>query len=123
MLIKYGRFGKFMACSGFPDCKTTKALAKDAPKMIGLKCPKCLEGDVIEKRVTRGRARGKIFWGCNKYPKCDYASWTNPLNPPDPANEGQPATNDKQPEAAAIEGKEQEQDDAPQEDIEKNPES
>jgi DNA topoisomerase-1 len=81
MIIKFGRFGKFMACSGFPECKNTKNL-KDPPKPIGLKCPKCGEGDVIERRVSRkGRARGKIFWGCNRYPDCDYASWTNPLNP------------------------------------------
>lgn len=82
MMIKYGRFGKFMACSGFPDCKTTKALPKEPPKTIGMKCPKCLEGDVIERKVSKGRARGKMFWGCSNYPKCDYASWTNPLNPP-----------------------------------------
>jgi len=79
MVIKFGRFGKFIACSGFPDCKNTKKI--DSPKkLIGLKCPKCSEGDVIEKRVNRkGRARGKIFWGCSRYPDCDYASWTNPL--------------------------------------------
>ena len=89
MIIKYGRFGKFMACSGFPDCKNTKKIAKEPPKTIGLKCPKCLEdaerkadpGDIIERRVSKGRARGKIFWGCSKYPKCDYASWENPLGP------------------------------------------
>ncbi|MDP3901946.1 MAG: type I DNA topoisomerase, partial [bacterium] len=83
MIIKYGRFGKFMACSGFPDCKTTKQLPKEAPKKIGMKCPRCNEGEIVERRVTRGRARGKIFWGCENYPKCDYASWTNPLNPPE----------------------------------------
>lgn len=92
MVIKRGRFGKFMACSGFPDCKNTKALPKEPPKTIGMKCPKCLAspdpaqrdepGDVIERHVSKGRARGKIFWGCSRYPKCDYASWTNPLNPP-----------------------------------------
>lgn len=82
MIIKYGRFGKFMACSGFPDCKNTKQLPKDAPKPIGMKCPKCVEGEIITRRVSKGRARGKIFWGCSRYPKCDYASWTNPLNPP-----------------------------------------
>ncbi len=81
MVIKYGRFGKFMACSDFPKCKTTKQLPRETPKSIGLKCPKCSEGDVVERRVSRGRARGKIFWGCSRYPKCDYASWTNPLNP------------------------------------------
>lgn len=79
MVIKFGRFGKFIACSGFPDCKNTKKI-ETPKKLIGLKCPKCSEGDVIEKRVNRkGRARGKVFWGCSKYPTCDYASWTNPL--------------------------------------------
>ncbi|OGY64343.1 MAG: DNA topoisomerase I [Candidatus Harrisonbacteria bacterium RIFCSPLOWO2_02_FULL_41_13b] len=80
MIIKFGRFGKFIACSGFPDCKNTKQLAKESPKLIGMKCPKCIQGDIIERKVTKGRARGKIFWGCSKYPDCDYASWTNPLN-------------------------------------------
>ena len=79
MVIKFGRFGKFIACSGFPDCKNTKKI-ESPKKLIGLKCPKCGDGDVIEKRVNRkGRARGKVFWGCSKYPACDYASWTNPL--------------------------------------------
>lgn len=79
MVIKFGRFGKFIACSGFPDCKNTKKI-ETPKKLIGLKCPKCAEGDVVEKRVNRkGRARGKIFWGCSRYPNCDYASWTNPL--------------------------------------------
>jgi len=77
MLIKRGRFGKFLACSGYPECKNTKAI-KDPPKLIGMKCPKCVEGDVIEKKVVKGRARGKAFWGCSRYPACDYASWTNP---------------------------------------------
>lgn len=81
MVIKFSRFGKFLACSGFPDCRNTKQL-KSEPKKIGMKCPKCGEGDIIEKRVSRGRVKGKIFWGCSRYPDCDYASWTNPLNPP-----------------------------------------
>lgn len=89
MAVKFGRFGKFLACTGFPECKTTKALAKDAPKSTGLKCPDCLAsddrkdnpGDIVFKRVSRGRARGKVFWGCSKYPDCKYATWTNPLNP------------------------------------------
>ncbi|HEY4475122.1 MAG TPA: type I DNA topoisomerase [Candidatus Paceibacterota bacterium] len=84
MIVKMGRFGKFLACSGFPECKNTKkmanSVAKEPPKKIGLKCPKCAEGDVVERRVSRGRARGKIFWGCSRYPSCDYASWENPLN-------------------------------------------
>jgi len=79
MVIKLGRFGRFLACSGYPECKNAKPL-KEPPKPIGMKCPKCNEGEVIERRVQKGRARGKIFWGCSRYPKCDYASWTNPLN-------------------------------------------
>ncbi len=77
MAVKFSRFGKFLACSGFPECKNTKSLQKEVKK-IGMACPKCQTGDVIEKRVNRGRARGKIFWGCNRYPDCDYASWQNP---------------------------------------------
>jgi len=88
MVVKFSRFGKFLACSGFPECRNTKQL-KEAPKTIGMKCPKCSEGDVIERRVSKGRVRGKIFWGCSRYPKCDYASWTNPLK-----------TNEEKPEAA-----------------------
>ncbi|MDP3999675.1 MAG: type I DNA topoisomerase [bacterium] len=82
MVIKYGRFGRFIACTGFPECKNTKQLPKEPPKLLGMKCPKCEIGDVIERKVSRGRVRGKVFWGCNRYPTCDYASWTNPLNPP-----------------------------------------
>lgn len=81
MVIKMGRFGKFMACSGFPECKNIKSLPKEAPKPIGMKCPKCAEGEIVERRVVRGRSRGKIFWGCVRYPKCDYASWIDPRKP------------------------------------------
>lgn len=81
MLVKIGRFGKFLACSGFPECKNTKSL-KEPPKSTGLKCPKCGKGEIIERRVQNGRARGKVFWGCSRYPDCDYATWTDPLRPP-----------------------------------------
>ena len=121
MMIKYGRFGKFLACSGFPDCKTTKALPKEPPKSIGMKCPKCGEGDVIERKVSKGRARGKMFWGCNRYPKCDYASWTNPLNPPAEGQAPADAGNPNVPAKLSTEGKEQEEDDKPEEE-ELNPE-
>lgn len=77
MQVKIGRFGKFLACSGFPECKNTKSL-KEPPPSTGLKCPKCKEGEIIERRVRNGRGRGKIFWGCNRYPACDYASWEKP---------------------------------------------
>ena len=69
MVIRYGRFGKFMACSGFPDCKNTKTLS--AP--TGLKCPDD-GGDIVVKKTRRGR----MFWGCSNYPKCKWASWTKP---------------------------------------------
>lgn len=79
MVIKFGRFGKFLACTGFPDCKNAKPYGQAAPKKIGLKCPKCLTGEVVEKWTRRGRK--KMFWGCERYPDCDFASWNNPLEP------------------------------------------
>lgn len=71
MVIKQGRFGEFLACTGFPECKNTKPLP---PKEVGLKCPKCDIGDVVERRTRKG----KMFWGCSRYPECDYATWTKP---------------------------------------------
>ncbi|MBI1823926.1 MAG: type I DNA topoisomerase [Nitrospirae bacterium] len=70
MIIKVGRFGKFMACSGYPECKTTKALS------IGVKCPRegCT-GNVTQRRSKRGR----VFYGCSEYPKCDFAVWDRPV--------------------------------------------
>lgn len=70
MIIKVGRFGKFMACSGYPECKNTKALS------IGVKCPRegCI-GNVTQRRSKRGR----IFYGCSEYPKCDFAVWDRPV--------------------------------------------
>ncbi|MEK7192266.1 MAG: type I DNA topoisomerase [Patescibacteria group bacterium] len=85
MVIKLGRFGKFLACSGFPDCKNAKPLPKEAPKPTGIKCSKCGQGELVERHVNRGRARGKIFWGCNRYPDCDYATWENPTKTNRPA--------------------------------------
>lgn len=73
MVIRLGRFGKFLACTGFPECKNTKTI-KAPPETIGMKCPKCLEGDITIKKTKRGR----IFYGCSQYPQCDFASWTDP---------------------------------------------
>jgi len=70
MIIKMGRFGKFMACSGFPDCKNTKQIINKT----GIKCPECGKGDVIERKTRRG----KTFWGCERYPECKWASWNDP---------------------------------------------
>ncbi len=70
MIIKLGRFGKFKACSNFPECKNTKNMTKE----LGIKCPKCENGNVVTKRTSRG----KTFYGCNNYPKCDFATWYKP---------------------------------------------
>ncbi|MFD1705870.1 type I DNA topoisomerase [Siminovitchia sediminis] len=72
MVIKMGRFGKFMACSNFPDCRNTKAIVKE----IGVKCPSCKEGNVIERKSKKKR----IFYGCDRYPECDFLSWDKPIN-------------------------------------------
>jgi DNA topoisomerase-1 len=69
MVIKTGRFGKFLACTGFPDCKNTKAINKPMGK-----CPKCEEGDIIQRRTKKGRT----FYGCSRYPDCDWAAWKLP---------------------------------------------
>jgi len=81
MIIKFGRFGKFLACEGFPECKSTKQLQKEPPKSTGLKCPECKEGEIVERRVSKGRVRGKLFWGCSRYPKCKHATWEDPTKP------------------------------------------
>ncbi len=106
MVIKFGRFGKFLACEGFPDCKNTAKIAKEPPKSIGLKCPECQVGDIVERRVGKGRARGKIFWGCSKYPACKYASWEDPRNP---SGEKPAKENEKEEEESAKENEEVEQ--------------
>ncbi|MEK7464783.1 MAG: type I DNA topoisomerase [Patescibacteria group bacterium] len=77
MVIKYGRFGKFLACSGFPECKNAKPLAKEPPKSTGVPCPECKQGEIVE-RWTRKKRR---FFGCSRYPECKYATWTDPRKP------------------------------------------
>jgi DNA topoisomerase-1 len=78
MLIKDGRYGKFLACSGYPDCKNIQPLEK--PKSTGVTCPECNEGDIQEKKSRYG----KIFFSCNRYPKCKYALWNEPIEQPCP---------------------------------------
>src|SRR5580700_2672576 len=66
MVIKHGRFGKFISCSGYPECKTTKPIVKET----GAACPRCA-GAIVERRSKKGR----VFYGCANYPKCDFISW------------------------------------------------
>ncbi|MDH6369184.1 DNA topoisomerase I [Paenibacillus sp. VTT E-133280] len=77
LVYKLGRFGKFLACSGFPDCRNTKPIIKD----IGVTCPKCNEGKVVERRSKKGR----VFYGCDQYPGCDFVSWDRPSTKPCPS--------------------------------------
>ena len=69
MVQKFGRFGEFTACSNYPGCKYVKQ------KTIGVKCPECSEGEVVERRSKRG----KTFFGCNRYPDCEFVAWAKPV--------------------------------------------
>ncbi|MBZ9572316.1 type I DNA topoisomerase [Patescibacteria group bacterium] len=71
LIIRLGKFGRFYACPKFPKCKYTEPLEE---KTLGIKCPKCKEGEIIEKRTRKK----KIFYGCNKWPECDFALWNKP---------------------------------------------
>jgi len=71
MVFKMGRYGKFMACSNFPDCRNTKPIVKE----IGVKCPNCEEGTIVERKSKKRR----IFYGCNQYPECEFLSWDKPI--------------------------------------------
>jgi DNA topoisomerase I len=74
MVIKTGRFGEFLACTTYPACKGTRSIP------LGIKCPKCLEGDLTERRTKKG----KSFWGCMRYPACDFSTWNKPVVEPCP---------------------------------------
>jgi len=76
MVIKYGKFGKFLACSGFPECRYTKqiTITMTNDKSEKIKCPKCQKGEIVRRKTKKGR----FFYGCSRYPDCDYASWTKP---------------------------------------------
>lgn len=78
MLIKQGRYGKFLACSAYPECKNIQPLEK--PKSLDIACPQCQEGEMMEKKSRYG----KIFYSCNRYPKCKYALWNPPKAEPCP---------------------------------------
>jgi len=74
MVIKHGRFGKFIACSGYPECKTTK------PVTLGIGCPECEKGQLVERRSRKGRT----FFGCSAYPDCTFVLWQRPVAEPCP---------------------------------------
>ena len=70
MLIKHGRFGRFMACKNYPECKNTKPIVNK----IGVTCPKCQNGDIVLRKSKKGRN----FYGCSNYPECDFVEWNKP---------------------------------------------
>jgi DNA-directed RNA polymerase subunit RPC12/RpoP len=70
LVMKSGRFGEFTACSNYPKCKYVKQ------KTIGMRCPNCNEGEIVECRSKRG----KTFFGCNRYPECHFVAWGKPID-------------------------------------------
>ena len=81
MVIKRGRFGKFLACSRFPECRNTRNVSASGGSVnTGVACPKCKQGEIVEKRSKKGR----VFYSCNRYPECDYALWDQPVPTPCP---------------------------------------
>ncbi len=80
MQIRYGRYGKFLGCSGYPECKSVKKIGQPATQSLDIKCPECEEGE-IQQKYSR---RGKVFYSCGRYPKCKYALWDRPIPEPCP---------------------------------------
>ncbi len=78
MTVKQGRYGDFLACSGYPECKNTRSVyGKGRGEPVGLLCPEAgCTGEIVEKRSRRG----KVFYGCNRYPDCTFALWDKPVN-------------------------------------------
>jgi len=76
MVVKYGRYGKFLACSGYPECKNTKPFVIKT----GVSCPDCEDGEIIERKTKKG----KTFYGCSNYPDCNFMTWNKPVKKPCP---------------------------------------
>jgi DNA topoisomerase-1 len=74
MVVKSGKFGKFLACSDYPNCKFTQAIT------LGIHCPRCADGELVQKQSRYRR----VFYSCNKWPKCDFAIWDKPIEKPCP---------------------------------------
>jgi DNA topoisomerase-1 len=79
MQVRFGRFGKFLGCSGYPECKNIQPLHKPVP--TGVKCHVCGEGELLERRSRRG----KLFYSCSRYPECAGVAWDKPLPTPCPS--------------------------------------
>ena len=78
LLRRQGRFGDFIGCANYPKCKYTR------PITLGIKCPKCNEGEFVRRGISRGRGAGRIFYGCSRYPDCDFTTPHEPMNEPCP---------------------------------------
>ncbi|RWZ60503.1 type I DNA topoisomerase [Halobacillus fulvus] len=76
MVYKMGRYGKFLACSNFPECRNTKPILKK----IDVTCPKCKQGEIVERKSKKNRT----FYGCERYPECDFIAWDKPISRPCP---------------------------------------
>jgi DNA topoisomerase-1 len=82
MALKRSRFGVFLGCTGYPDCKNIRKIGPQAapPKDTGVQCPECKQGTILEKKSRRG----KIFFSCSRYPDCKFALWNKPVATPCP---------------------------------------
>jgi DNA topoisomerase-1 len=78
LLKRHGRYGEFIGCEAYPKCKYTR------PVTLGIKCPKCDEGEFVRRGTAKGRGRGRIFYGCSRYPDCDFTTPYEPINEPCP---------------------------------------
>jgi len=78
LLRRHGRYGEFIGCETYPKCKYTR------PVTLGIKCPKCNEGEFVRRGTAKGRGRGRVFYGCSRYPDCDYTLPHEPINEPCP---------------------------------------
>jgi DNA topoisomerase-1 len=74
LLRRQGRFGDFIGCTNYPKCKYTR------PITLGIKCPKCNDGEIVRRGISRGRGAGRIFYGCSRYPDCDFTTPHEPIN-------------------------------------------
>ncbi len=78
LLRRHGRYGEFIGCEKYPNCKYTR------PVTLGIKCPKCQEGEFVRRGTAKGRGRGRVFYGCSRYPECDFTTPYTPINEPCP---------------------------------------